>query len=70
MMVFLSRKLVFGVRGSKDGDFSLEYLVLKSLWDMRESIWIRNLEEKLGLDKKDLEVVGRKVVIKVGDLFL
>lgn len=28
------------------------------------------MEKKFGLERKDLEVAGRKVVVKVGDLFL
>lgn len=43
---------------------------MKSLWYMRRRIRMYNSEEKLGLERKDMEVVGIKVETKVGDLLL
>lgn len=37
---------------------------------MRERVGMWNSVKIFGQERKDLEVVGKKVVIKVGDLFL
>lgn len=66
----LNRKLVCEVRGRKDDNFILDHLFLKSLWYMRRRIRMYNSEGKLGLERKDMEVVGIKVETKVGDLLL
>lgn len=40
------------------------------VWEMGERVWMWNSVKTFGQERKDLEVVGKKVAIKVGDLFL